>query len=59
MQVGVQGAWGVVPAHLNELSPDAVRSLFKDLFAPAGSTIWLARTPLNTHCKAISVINGR
>jgi SHS family lactate transporter-like MFS transporter len=28
MQVGVQGAWGVVPAHLNELSPDAVRSLF-------------------------------
>src|ERR1700737_1429476 len=28
MQVGVQGAWGVMPAHLNELSPDAVRSLF-------------------------------
>jgi MFS transporter, SHS family, lactate transporter len=28
MQVGVQGAWGVIPAHLNELSPDAVRSLF-------------------------------
>jgi SHS family lactate transporter-like MFS transporter len=27
MQVGVQGAWGVVPAHLNELSPDAVRGL--------------------------------
>ncbi len=23
MQVGVQGAWGVIPAHLNELSPDA------------------------------------
>lgn len=28
MQVGVQAAWGVMPAHLNELSPDAVRSLF-------------------------------
>jgi SHS family lactate transporter-like MFS transporter len=28
MQLGVQGAWGVIPAHLNELSPDAVRSLF-------------------------------
>ncbi|MHB1021700.1 MAG: MFS transporter [Acidobacteriaceae bacterium] len=28
MQVGVQGAFGVIPAHLNELSPDAVRSLF-------------------------------
>jgi SHS family lactate transporter-like MFS transporter len=28
MQAGVQGAWGVIPAHLNELSPDSVRSLF-------------------------------
>jgi SHS family lactate transporter-like MFS transporter len=28
MQSGVQGAFGVIPAHLNELSPDAVRSLF-------------------------------
>jgi SHS family lactate transporter-like MFS transporter len=27
MQVGVQGAWGIVPAHLNELSPDAARGL--------------------------------
>ncbi|MBN8921982.1 MAG: MFS transporter [Rhodanobacter sp. 68-29] len=25
IQVMVQGAWGVVPSHLNELSPDAVR----------------------------------
>jgi SHS family lactate transporter-like MFS transporter len=25
MQFMVQGAWGVVPAHLSELSPDAVR----------------------------------
>jgi SHS family lactate transporter-like MFS transporter len=28
MQTGVQGAFGVIPAHLTELSPDAVRSLF-------------------------------
>ena len=28
MQFGVQGVFGVVPAHLNELSPDSVRSLF-------------------------------
>ena len=27
MQAGVQGAWGIIPAHLNELSPDAVRGL--------------------------------
>jgi len=25
MQFMVQGAWGVIPAHLNELSPAAVR----------------------------------
>jgi SHS family lactate transporter-like MFS transporter len=25
MQFMVQGAWGVVPAHITELSPDAVR----------------------------------
>ncbi|HWG33360.1 MAG TPA: MFS transporter [Gemmatimonadaceae bacterium] len=28
MQVAVQGAWGVVPVHLNELSPDEVRGTF-------------------------------
>jgi SHS family lactate transporter-like MFS transporter len=28
MQTGVQGAFGVIPAHLNELSPDTVRGLF-------------------------------
>jgi MFS transporter, SHS family, lactate transporter len=27
MQLGVQGAWGIIPAHLNELTPDAVRGL--------------------------------
>jgi SHS family lactate transporter-like MFS transporter len=27
MQVGVQGAWGIIPAHLSELSPTAVRGL--------------------------------
>jgi SHS family lactate transporter-like MFS transporter len=27
MQMGVQGTWGIIPAHLNELSPDAVRGL--------------------------------
>ena len=27
MQFAVQGAWGVVPAHLNELSPPSVRAI--------------------------------
>jgi MFS transporter, SHS family, lactate transporter len=31
MQIGVQGAWGIIPAHLNELSPAAVRGLVPGL----------------------------
>lgn len=27
LQMGVQGAWGIIPVHLNELSPHAVRGL--------------------------------
>ena len=26
MQIAVQGAWGVIPAHLNELAPGAARA---------------------------------
>ena len=31
MQFMVQGAWGVIPAHLSELSPDSVRALLPGL----------------------------
>jgi MFS transporter, SHS family, lactate transporter len=31
MQMGVQGAWGVVPVHLNELAPAAARGLMPGL----------------------------
>ncbi len=31
MQMGVQGAWGIIPVHLNELAPDAVRGLMPGL----------------------------
>ena len=31
MQAGVQGAWGVIPVHLSELSADAARSLMPGL----------------------------
>ncbi|MGH9530419.1 MAG: MFS transporter [Terriglobales bacterium] len=27
MQAGVQGTWGIIPAHLNELSPDTLRGM--------------------------------
>lgn len=28
MQFAVQGAWGVIPAHINELSPSGLRGFF-------------------------------
>jgi MFS transporter, SHS family, lactate transporter len=31
MQMGVQGAWGVIPVHLNEMSADATRGLMPGL----------------------------
>ena len=46
MQVFVQGAWGVIPAHLNELSPPDIRGTFPgvtyqlgNLLAAANATI--------------------
>jgi len=39
MQVGVQGAWGVIPAHLNELSPDQTRGLLPGLAYQLGILI--------------------
>jgi len=46
MQVAVQGAWGVIPAHLNELSPNEARGTFPgfvyqlgNLLAAANATI--------------------
>lgn len=37
MQAGVQGAWGVVPIHLSELSPPAYRSLVVGLAYQLGN----------------------
>ena len=36
LQAGVQGTFGVIPAHLNELSPDAIRGLFPGLVYQVG-----------------------
>jgi SHS family lactate transporter-like MFS transporter len=44
MQVGVQGAWGIIPAHLNELSPPAVRGLIPGLAYQFGT---LVASPVN------------
>jgi SHS family lactate transporter-like MFS transporter len=39
MQFMVQGAWGVIPAHLNELSPSAVRGTFPGLAYQLGNLL--------------------
>jgi SHS family lactate transporter-like MFS transporter len=54
MQAGVQGAWGIIPAHLNELSPDAVRGLMPGfayqlgilVAAPVNNVVYALRKPL-------------
>lgn len=45
MQMGVQGAWGIIPAHLSELSPDSVRGLLPGLAYHLGILI---AAPTNT-----------
>jgi SHS family lactate transporter-like MFS transporter len=37
IQIAVQGAWGVIPVHLNELSPGAVRATFPGFIYQAGN----------------------
>jgi SHS family lactate transporter-like MFS transporter len=39
MQVTVQGAWGVIPVHLNELSPDEARGTFPGFVYQLGNLI--------------------
>jgi SHS family lactate transporter-like MFS transporter len=39
LQFMVQGAWGVIPAHLNELSPPAVRAVFPGLAYQLGNLL--------------------
>jgi len=39
MQVAVQGAWGIVPVHLNELSPPAARALLPGFAYQLGNLI--------------------
>jgi len=45
LQMGVQGAWGVIPAHLNELAPDAARGLVPGLAYQLGV---LVASPVNS-----------
>jgi SHS family lactate transporter-like MFS transporter len=46
MGVAVQGAWGNIPAYLNELSPPAVRAMFPGLVYQLGNLIASRVSPL-------------
>jgi SHS family lactate transporter-like MFS transporter len=39
MQIAVQGAWGVIPVHLNEISPDSIRATFPGLVYQLGNLL--------------------
>lgn len=49
LQVMVQGAWGIVPAHLNELSPKTARGTFPGLAYQLGNLIASATSTLQAH----------
>jgi MFS transporter, SHS family, lactate transporter len=46
MQVFVQGAWGVIPAHLNEMSPDAIRGFYPGVTYQLGNLLAAINLPL-------------
>lgn len=46
IQISVQGAWGVIPVHLNELSPDEVRGTFPGFAYQLGNLLASANATL-------------
>jgi SHS family lactate transporter-like MFS transporter len=67
IQIAVQGAWGVVPVHLNELSPPAARGTFPgfayqlgNLFAAVNAVLQarIAESHGNNYGFALAVVCG-
>ena len=67
IQIAVQGAWGVVPAHLNELSPEGARGAFPgfayqlgNLFAAANAVIQarIAESHHDNYGLALAIVCG-
>jgi MFS transporter, SHS family, lactate transporter len=67
MQVMVQGAWGVIPVHLNELSPDNARGTFPgfvyqlgNLIASVNATLqaWIATSYGGDYAFALALVAG-
>ncbi|HEX5118650.1 MAG TPA: MFS transporter [Pseudonocardiaceae bacterium] len=46
MQVAVQGAWGVIPAHLTEMSPDAIRGFYPGVTYQLGNCLAAFNLPI-------------
>jgi SHS family lactate transporter-like MFS transporter len=67
MQISVQGAWGVIPAHLNELSPGPVRATLPAFVYQAGNFLAsyngpfqakLAESPGSSYGYALALVAG-
>jgi SHS family lactate transporter-like MFS transporter len=52
MQVCVQGAWGVIPAHLTEMSPDAIRGFYPGVTYQLGNVFAALNLPIQEHLAA-------
>jgi SHS family lactate transporter-like MFS transporter len=48
MQLCVQGAWGVIPVHLNELSPASIRGTFPGFTYQVGNFLAALNLPLQS-----------
>lgn len=48
LQVSVQGAWGIIPVHLNELSPPEIRATFPGVVYQLGNLLASVNLPLQT-----------
>lgn len=46
MQLVVQGAWGVIPAHLTELSPDSIRGFYPGVTYQLGNLLASLNLPI-------------
>jgi SHS family lactate transporter-like MFS transporter len=49
MQLFVQGAWGVIPAHLTEMSPDAIRGFYPGVTYQLGNLLAALNLPIQEH----------
>ncbi|MDT5180264.1 MAG: transporter, family, lactate transporter [Mycobacterium sp.] len=52
MQVVVQGAWGAIPAHLTEMSPDAIRGFYPGVTYQLGNLLAAFNLPIQEHIAA-------